>query len=108
MSYEMLKKMQAANRLAADTVQYGEGKGIWDFPEMTDDTRRTTREHFASVMTANIDALMAGRVTYRDRDVYAKLQAQRQEYLDGKRDHTLVFVQWATWHQTGKCPPLLP
>jgi hypothetical protein len=107
MSYEILKKMQQANKRTADTLEYGRD-GIWDFPEMTDATRKAAREHFANLMNKNVEQLLSGNVGYRDREVFARLKKNKQEYLDGKRDHTLVFVQWAVFHQTGKYHPILP
>lgn len=75
--------------------------------EITPDTIKRTRQHFADNCQACIDEIKSGAVRVDDpQHVIEWQQASAAYYLAGKSDHTFTFAQRAHWLQTGECIPL--
>jgi hypothetical protein len=76
--------------------------------EITDETIRKTREHFAKLSQAAIRAAESGEDRVNDLPAYVSWHSKMAaDSLAGKGDHTLTFMQRALWIQTGECPPML-
>lgn len=76
---------------------------------LTQETIRATRQWFADNAHACIAEARSGAVRVNDLPAYI---AWREESavaaLRGDYDHSLTFLQRATYIQTGDCPALLP
>lgn len=76
--------------------------------EITEETIRKTREHFAELSQAAIRAAESGEDNVNDLPAYVLWHSKMaSDSLAGKGDHTLTFMQRALWIQTGECPPML-
>lgn len=77
--------------------------------EITEQTMRSTRQHFAANALACIEEVKNGYVKVNDRESYFAWCMQRHDdALAGKNDHTFTFLQRAYYLQTGECVALLP
>ena len=77
--------------------------------EITHETILATRKHFAEIDSACIAEALSGEVKVNDMDKYIKWMEQSTiDTMNGMYDHTLAFLQYALWIQTGKCIALLP
>ena len=80
--------------------------------ELTEETMQKTREHYAANCDAQVTEIESGEVVLPSHNPkeehYARLAARKAEYLAGKWDHTVTFLQYAHWTQTGQMVALLP
>lgn len=76
---------------------------------LTPETIRATRQWFADNAHLCIAEAQSGEVYVNDPVDYATWQLQcASAALRGDYDHSLTFLQRATYIQTGECPALLP
>lgn len=76
---------------------------------LTPETIRATRQWFADNAHACIAETRSGAVRVNDLPAYAAWCEERAAAaLRGDYDHSLTFLQRATYTQTGDCPALLP
>ena len=76
---------------------------------LTPETIRATRQWFADNAHACIEDARTGVTRVNDVEDYAAWQSRcAREALAGDYDHSLTFLQRATYIQTGECPALLP
>jgi hypothetical protein len=76
---------------------------------ITQETIRATRQWFADNAHACISEARSGAVRVNDLPAYAAWCDERAAAaLRGEYDHSLTFLQRATYIQTGDCPALLP
>lgn len=74
---------------------------------ITAETIERTRGYFADLCTECIHDAQSGKTFVNDLARYVAWQEQLSaDYLAGKGDHTLTFLQRAHWLQTGECVPL--
>ena len=69
-----------------------------------------TREHFANICLGCIEEVKNGDVkVYCSHEEYFKRRLEeRKHILNGEFDHTLTFIQYATYLQTGEMRAVLP
>lgn len=77
--------------------------------ELTEESILKTREWFANNARACIEEVKSGEVKVNDCESYFEWRnKQVKEYMEGKDDHTVAFLQRAYYIQTGECVALLP
>ncbi|MCY8228821.1 hypothetical protein MOC30_14620 [Bacillus spizizenii] len=68
-----------------------------------------TRKWFADNAIACIEEVKSGKVYVNDRESYfAWRKKEAKEYMEGRHDHTVAFLQRAYFIQTGEDVALLP
>lgn len=76
---------------------------------LTNESIQAARQWYHDNALACIAAVKNGEYRVNDEARYFKdMEENAQEYLDGKWDHTLAFLQRAHFIQTGECVALLP
>lgn len=76
--------------------------------QLTDETIQKTRKWFSDNAMACIEEAKSGKVYVNNIERYTKLNEQSaREYMEGKHDHVLAFLQRAYFIQTGESVPLL-
>lgn len=76
--------------------------------KLTDESIQKTRKWFHDNAIACIDEVKNGKVYVNDRDYYFKWRnKEAKEYMEGKHDYVLTFLQRAYFIQTGESVPLL-
>ncbi|MBF8216212.1 hypothetical protein MKS87_11465 [Bacillus subtilis] len=77
--------------------------------QLTDESIQKTRKWFADNAMACIEEVKSGKVYVNDRESYfAWRNKEAKEYMEGKHDHTVTFLQRAYFIQTGESVALLP
>ena len=76
--------------------------------EITESTIINTRNYFAQISENCIQGALTNEFHVNDVDKYVEWKSKsKQDYLDGKSDHTLTFLQYAYFLQTGQMVALL-
>ncbi len=76
---------------------------------LTAETIKATRQWFADNALACIAEVESGEVRVNDRERYFAWRMQcHADALAGRYDHSLTFLQRATYIQSGVCHALLP
>jgi hypothetical protein len=76
--------------------------------ELTKESIQKTRKWFSDNAMACIKEAKSGKVFVNDFEYYSKWRKEEsQEYIEGKHDHTLTFLQRAYFIQTGESVALL-
>ncbi|MDV5126967.1 hypothetical protein ACO7RW_01525 [Bacillus amyloliquefaciens] len=77
--------------------------------QLTDESIQKTRKWFADNAMACIEEVKSGKVYVNDRESYfAWRKKEAKEYIEGKYDYTVTFLQHACFIQTGESVALLP
>ncbi|MED3792401.1 hypothetical protein P4571_08090 [Niallia alba] len=77
--------------------------------QLTEESIQETRKWFANNAIACIEEVKSGEVYVNDREYYFTWrEKEAKEYMEGKYDHVLVFLQRAYFIQTGESIALLP
>lgn len=77
--------------------------------QLTEESIQKTRKWFADNAIACIEEVKSGEVYVNDREYYFKWrEKEAKEYMEGKHDHVLAFLQRAHFIQTGESIALLP
>ncbi len=75
---------------------------------LTDETIQKTRKWFSDNAIACIEEAKSGKVYVNNLESYINLEEQlARDYIEGKNDHVLAFLQRAYFIQTGECVPLI-
>lgn len=76
--------------------------------ELTEESIQKTRKWFADNCMACIEEVKNGKSRVNDPDEYFAYEEQSaSEYMEGKNDHIIAFLQRAYFIQTGKSVALL-
>lgn len=76
--------------------------------ELTKETIQKTRKWFSDNAIACIEEVKSGKSWVNDEESYFEQENKNaKEFLEGKYDHTLTFLQRAYFIQTGESVPLL-
>ncbi|GAA0347403.1 hypothetical protein GCM10008931_43360 [Oceanobacillus oncorhynchi subsp. oncorhynchi] len=76
---------------------------------LTENTIQETRQWFHDNALACIREVEEGKVFVNNREHYIDLQRKSaREYIKGKHDHILAFLQRAHYIQTGESVALMP
>ncbi|WP_405101529.1 hypothetical protein [Oceanobacillus sp. FSL H7-0719] len=76
--------------------------------KLTEETIQKTRKWFHDNCIACIEEAKSGKVFVNDLEYYCKWESgSAKEYMEGKHDHVLAFLQRAHYIQTGESVPLL-
>lgn len=82
---------------------------LFNGEELTFDSIKKSREHFADVCQTSIDEVKKGEVRVNAPELYFEFQQMcAKQFLAGEWDHTFTSRQHAYFIQTGKSIPLLP
>lgn len=77
--------------------------------QLTEESILKTRNWFHDNSLACIEEVKSGKVYVNDQEYYFNWRKEEaKEYLEGKSDHTLTFLQRAYYIQTGESVALLP
>ncbi|ERH59293.1 MULTISPECIES: hypothetical protein [Bacillus subtilis group] len=77
--------------------------------QLTEKSIRMTRKWFSDNAIACIEEVKRGEVKVNDCEYYfAWRNKEAKEYMEGKHDHTVTFLQRAYFIQTGESVALLP
>ena len=77
--------------------------------KITNETILETRQWYHDNAMGCIAEVKSGEVKVNDPEKYFEdCNRRAKEYLDGKWDHTLAFIQRAHYIQTGECHAILP
>ncbi|MCY7943935.1 hypothetical protein P8843_07125 [Bacillus inaquosorum] len=77
--------------------------------QLTEESIQKTRKWFADNAIACIEEVKSGKVYVNDCESYfAWREKEAKEYMEGKHDHTVTFLQCAYFIQTEECVALLP
>jgi len=76
--------------------------------ELTEETILKTRKWFSDNAIACIEEVKSGKVFVNDQENYFKWESNKaKEYIDGKHDNVIAFLQRAHYIQTGEWVALL-
>lgn len=77
--------------------------------ELTKESIEKTRKWFSNNAIACIEEVKSGKVYVNDKECYFNWRnKEAKEYMEGKHDHTVTFLQRAYFIQTGESIALLP
>lgn len=69
----------------------------------------SARRYFIDLIDECIEEAQSHTIEVNDLDGYiADLQARKDDYQNGRYDHSLTFRQMATYYQTGEMRAILP
>ena len=75
---------------------------------LTEETIQKTRKWFSDNAIACIEEAERGKVFVNDLEEYSKWRnKEAKEYMEGKHDHVVAFLQRAYYIQTGESVALL-
>lgn len=82
---------------------------VFNGVELTEETILKTRKWFHDNSIACIEEAKSGKVFVNDPESYFEWRNEEaKEYMEGKHDHIVAFLQRAYYIQTGECVALLP
>jgi hypothetical protein len=77
--------------------------------ELTNESMQKTRKWFSDNSISCIEEVENGSVSVNNEEDYFKWRnKEAKEYMEGKHDHTVTFLQRAYYIQTGESVALLP
>lgn len=77
--------------------------------ELTEESIQKTRKWFYNNSIACIEEVRNGKVWVNDEEYYFKWRnKEAKEFMEGKHDNNLTFLQRAYYIQTGESVALLP
>jgi hypothetical protein len=76
---------------------------------LTEESMQATRQYYHDNALACIEEVKSGKVYVNDPESYFEWRMREsKEYIEGKHDHVLAFLQHAYYIQTGESIALLP